>query len=151
MRDRRRAEIKRKRWAPSAWTRLRASFAVGLATLALVVQMLAPTSHRMVAPGDVAGVAAELHATFGDVAVLCIQTDDAKSPLTPGSPPGPCDDCCPLCQSSAAAHALVLPTLLDVPTRIEAATVSLAPEPDFVRRKPARAAFAQPRAPPFEA
>ena len=151
MRNRRRAEIKRTRRAPSAWTRIRASFAVTLATLALIVQMLAPASHRMVAPGDVAGVAAELHATFGDVAVLCVQADGAKSPLTPASPPGPCDDCCPLCQSSAAAHAFVLPTPLGVPTRIEAASVTLAPEPDFIRRKPARTAFAQPRAPPFEA
>ena len=151
MRDRRRAETKRKRGAPSAWTRIRASFAVALATLALVAQMLAPTQHRMVAPGDVAGVAAELHATFGDVAVLCIQADDDKSPPTPAGPPGPCDDCCPLCQSSAAAHALVLPTLLGAPSRIEAAAVTLAPAPDFVGRKPAGAAFAQPRAPPFEA
>jgi hypothetical protein len=151
LRDRRRAEIKRTRPAPSAWGRLRASFAVALATLALVAQMLAPAWHRMVAPGDVAGVAAELHATFGDVAVLCIQADDGKSPLTPASPPGPCDDCCPLCQSSAAAHALVLPTLLGAPSRIEAASEALAPAPDFIRRKPARTAFAQPRAPPFEA
>jgi hypothetical protein len=123
---------------------------VTLATLALVAQMLAPAPHRMAAPGDVAGVAAQLHATFGDIAVLCIQTDDGKSPPTPGSPPGPCDDCCPLCQSSAAAHALVLPTLLGAPSPIEAAAVTLAPEPDYIRRKPAGAAFAQPRAPPFE-
>jgi hypothetical protein len=124
---------------------------VTLATLALVAQMLAPTQHRMVASDDVAGVAAELHAAFGDVAVLCIQADGAKSPLTPAGPPGPCDDCCPLCQSTAAAHALVLPTLLGVPTRIEAASETLAPAPDFIRAKPARTAFAQPRAPPFGA
>jgi hypothetical protein len=103
------------------------------------------------APADVGAVAAELHATFGDVAVLCIQADDAKSPLSPASPPGPCDDCCPLCQSSAAAHALVLPTPLGVPTPIEAALEALAPAPDFVRGKPVRTAFSQPRAPPFEA
>jgi hypothetical protein len=124
---------------------------VALATLALVAQMLAPTQHRMVAPGDVAGVAAELHATFGDVAVLCIQAEDGKSPLKPGSPPGPCDDCCPLCQMSAGAHALMLPTLLRVPTRIVTASETLAPAPDFVGLRPARTAFAQPRAPPFEA
>jgi hypothetical protein len=151
LREQRRAETKRKRWAPSAWIRVRASLAVGLATLALFVQMLAPAPHRMAPPGDVAGVAAELHSTFGDVAVLCIQADDDKSPLTPASPPGPCDDCCPLCQSSAAAHALVLPTLLGAPSRIEAAAGTLAPAPDFIGRKPAGAAFAQPRAPPLEA
>jgi hypothetical protein len=92
-----------------------------------------------------------LHATFGDVAVLCIQADDAKSPLTPASPPGPCDDCCPLCQMSAAAHALMLPTILGVPTRIVTASEALAPATDFVGLKPARTAFAQPRAPPLEA
>ena len=151
MRNRRRAEIKRTRRAPSAWTRIRASFAVTLATLALIVQMLAPASHRMAAPGDVAGVAAELHATFGDVAVLCVQADGAKSPLTPASPPGPCDDCCPLCQMSAGAHALMLPTVPGVPTRIVTAAETLAPAPDFFGLKPARTAFAQPRAPPFEA
>jgi hypothetical protein len=151
LRERRRTEIKRTRRPPGAWTRLRASFAVALATLALVAQMLAPAAHRMVAPGDAAGIAAELHATFGDVAVLCIQADDGKIPLTPAGPPGPCDDCCPLCQSTAAAHALVLPTLLVAPTRIKAASVTLAPEPDFIGRNPAGAAFAQPRAPPFEA
>jgi hypothetical protein len=150
LRDRRRAETKRKRWPASAWTRLRASLAVGLATLALVVQMLAPAQHRM-ALADVGAVAAELHATFGDVAVLCIQVDDAKSPLTPGNPPGPCDDCCPLCQMSAGAHALMLPTILGVPTRILTASETLAPAPDFAGLKPARTAFAQPRAPPLEA
>jgi len=104
----------------------------------------------MALPGDVAGAAAALHATFGDVAVLCIQANGDKSPLTPASPPGPCDDCCPLCQSSAATHAFVMPTLLVAPSPIEAASVTLAPAPDFIRRKPARTAFAQPRAPPLE-
>ena len=151
LRDRRRAKIRRIGWAQSAWERIRAPLAVGLATLALIAQLLAPASHRMAAPGDVAGTAAELKAAFGEVAVLCIQADDASHSQAPADRSGQCDDCCPLCQLSAGAHALVLPTLLGVPTRIVSASETLAAAPDFVRLKPVRTAFAQPRAPPFEA
>jgi hypothetical protein len=130
---------------------MRASFAVFLATLALVTQLLAPASHRTVASADIAGVAAELHAAFGDVVALCTHVSDDQSPNTPTHPSGPCDDCCPLCQSGAASHAFVLPALLGAPSRIEAVSETLGPAPDFVRLKPSRTAFAQPRAPPFEA
>jgi hypothetical protein len=130
--------------------RIRAPLAVGLATLAIIAQLLAPASHRMVAPGA-AEIAGELKAAFGDVAVLCTQAEDDKSPRTPTDPSRHCYDCCPLCRLSAGAHALVLPTLLGAPTRIAAAAETLAPAPDFVRLKPVRTAFAQPRAPPVEA
>lgn len=126
-----------------------APLAVGLATLAIIAQLLAPASHRMVARGA-AEIAGELKAAFGDVAVLCIQADDADSSRAPSDRSGHCDDCCPLCQFSAGAHALVLPTLLGAPTRIAAASETLAPAADFVRLKPVRTAFAQPRAPPLE-
>ena len=157
MRSQRAAKTKRTGWAQSAWTRIRAPLAVGLATLAIIAQLLAPASHRMVAPGahrmvapGAAEIAGELKAAFGDVAVLCIQADDADSSRAPADRSGHCDDCCPLCQLSVGAHALVLPTLLGAPTRIAAASETLAPAPDFVRLKPVRTAFAQPRAPPFE-
>ena len=150
MRSQRAAKTKRTGWAQSAWTRIRAPLAVGLATLAIIAQLLAPASHRMVARGA-AEIAGELKAAFGDVAVLCIQADDADSSRAPADRSGHCDDGCPLCQFSAAAHALVLPTLLGAPTRIAAASETLAPTPDFVRLKPVRTAFAQPRAPPLEA
>jgi hypothetical protein len=150
LRSQRAAKTKRTGWAQSAWTRIRAPLAVGLATLALVVQLLAPASHRMAA-SDVAEVAAELKAAFGEVAVLCVQAEDDKSPRAPTDPSGHCNDCCPLCQFSAGAHAIVLPTLLGAPTRIAGASETLAPAPDFVRLKPVRTAFAQPRAPPLEA
>ena len=104
----------------------------------------------MAAP-DVAGVAAQLKAAFGEVAVLCVQAEDDKSPGAPADRSGHCDDCCPLCQFCAGAHAFVLPTLLGAPTRIAAASETLAPAPDLVRLKPVRTAFAQPRAPPIEA
>ena len=103
------------------------------------------------AASDVAEVAAELKAAFGEVAVLCVQAEDDKSPRAPTDPSGHCNDCCPLCQFSAGAHAIVLPTLLGAPTRIAGASETLAPAPDFVRLKPVRTAFAQPRAPPLEA
>jgi hypothetical protein len=125
--------------------------AVALATLALIGQLLAPVSHSMAAPADVAGVAGELKGIFGDVAVLCVQTDDGDGPQKPADRPGHCDDCCPLCQFCASAHALVSPIPLGVPTPIEASAETLAFTPDLVRLKPARTAFAQPRAPPFEA
>jgi len=150
LRSQRAATTELGRWARNAWRRIRAPFAVGLATLALIGQLLAQAPHRMAAP-DVAGIAAELKAAFGEIAVLCIQADDPSSPRAPADPSGHCDDCCPLCQFSAAAHAVVLPTLLGASSRIVVASVALAPAPDFVRRKPARTAFAQPRAPPFEA
>lgn len=146
MRGEGRAKRKRSRWA-----HVRAPLAVFLATLALVAQLLAPTSHRMAGPAGAAEVAAELKAAFGDLAVLCIQADESKSQGAPADRPHPCDDCCPLCQFAAAAHALDLPTSSGEPIRTEAAAERLAFYSDFVRRKPQRIAFAQPRAPPFEA
>jgi hypothetical protein len=150
LRSQRAAKTKRNGWAQSAWTRIGAPLAVGLATLAIIAQLLAPASHRMAAP-NVAAIAAELKATFGEVAVLCVQAEDDKSPRTPTDPARHCDDCCPLCRLSAGAHALVLPTFLGAPTRIAAASETLAPAPVFVRLKPVRTAFARPRAPPLEA
>jgi hypothetical protein len=126
-------------------TRFRAPLAAGLAILALIAQMLAP-AHQMAARAEVAGVAAELKAAFGDAAVLCIQAEDGKS-----APPRDCDDACPLCLFHCGAHALVLPTLAGLPMRLDvgAETLGLAPAP--ASHRPAHTAFAQPRAPPFEA
>ena len=142
--------MKRKGWAQRAWRRIHAPLALSLATLALIAQLVAPASHRM-APPDAVGAAAELKAAFGDIAVLCTQADEADNSQGPADRSGHCDDCCPLCQLSAGAHALLLPTLLGDPTRIVAVAETLAPAPDFIRLKPVRTAFAQPRAPPFEA
>lgn len=137
--------------ARSAWVRLSTPLAVALATLALIAQTLAPPVHLMRAPAEVARVAADLKATFGDQAVLCIQADADGAPPTPAAPSAPCDDCCPLCQFHAGAHAFILPPLRGPPMRIEAASETLAAAPDFVRPKTYRTAFAQPRAPPVEA
>jgi hypothetical protein len=143
--------MKRKGGARSARSNFRASLGLCLATLALLAQLLAPASHRMAAPADVGGVAADLKAAFGDVAVLCIQAGNENNPLAPVEPSRHCDDCCPLCQCGAGAHPLILATVAGAPERIAALAETLAPERDFVRLKPDRTAFAQPRAPPFEA
>lgn len=98
-----------------------------------------------------AGAAAELKAAFGDFAVLCVQDDGAGDSHAPADRPGPCNDCCPLCPFSSAAHALLPPAPFGAPIRIAAAAEKLAFSPEIVRLEPERNAFAQPRAPPFEA
>jgi hypothetical protein len=119
--------------------------------LALISQWFAPALHAMETSRDPAGVAAELRATFGDVAVLCVQAEDTKTPLGPSDPRGHCDECCPLCQALSAAHALVPPAPIGSPERIEGhaeiiAIVSARGPPRHREISPA-----QPRAPPFEA
>jgi len=117
--------------------------------LALLGQWLAPAAHWMAPPTEVAGVAAELKAAFGDIAVLCIQDRDAGDERTPVDPSHRCDDC-PLCQLHAAIHALAPPPPFGAPIRIAAAAEKLAFSPEIVRPKSPRTAFAQPRAPPLE-
>jgi hypothetical protein len=125
----------------------RAPWATCLAILALVAQLLAPAVHRM-APGNVAEVAADLKAAFGDGVVLCIEVEDGKGAPAPARD---CDDACPLCQLHSGAHALILPTLASLPMRIEAGAQPLALAPAPVSLRPTLTAFAQPRAPPLEA
>ena len=60
---------------------------------------------RLAAP-DPAAIVAELRATFGDAASLCIQGDDKGAPV---SPAGDCDDHCPFCQFAAQAATLIAP------------------------------------------
>jgi len=127
--------------------RFRAAGAVCLAILALLAQMLAAPLHQMAAHAEIAGVASELKAVFGDAAVLCINVEDG------GDAPAPardCDDSCPLCQFHSGAHALILPYLAGLPTRIGASgrTLGLAPA---VSLKNTHKAFAQPRGPPLAA
>jgi hypothetical protein len=126
--------------------RFRAPVAACLAILALLSQMLAPPAHRMARP-DVADIASELKAAFGNIAVLCVQAEDG------GNAPAPardCDDSCPLCQFHSLAHTLIPPTLAGLPTRIDVGgqTPGLAPT---VSLKNAHTAFAQPRGPPLAA
>ena len=90
------------------------SFAV---QLALPYRQALPSSEFSAA--DAAVVAAELKATFGAAAVLCVQVDDKGAP-SPGAPAGSCCDHCPLCRFMAQATALTLPDAPVLPSRLDA-------------------------------
>jgi hypothetical protein len=100
--------------------------------LSLLVQLIAVSYHQALdAPAfpssDTAAIAADLKATFGDAAALCVQVDDKGAPLAPA---GRCDDQCPLCQFSAHVAALIVPDAASLPERLDAAcqTIGAAPE-----------------------
>jgi hypothetical protein len=118
-----------------------------VAILALIVQMLAPTGHRIAAPADVVRIAAELKAAFGDAAVLCIQAEDGKSAPAPARD---CDDSCPLCRFQSGAPALMLPSVAGLPMRIDAGKQRLGPATAHSSRRPIHMALALPRGPPLE-
>jgi len=120
-----------------------------VAALALLFQLAVIPFHQALsasAPSDIASIASDLKATFGDAAALCVQTDDKGAPVAPA---GDCDDHCPLCHFSAQAGALVGPDLPALPERLDAACLTLgaAPEAGAVPACPTRQNRA--RAPPF--
>ncbi len=105
--------------------------------LSLIIQLLAiPYHHALSAPAfaspsDTAAIAAELKATFGDAAALCVHLDGKGAPLAPA---GRCDDQCPLCRFAAQAAALIAPGAPALPARLDGASRALgaAPEPGAV-------------------
>jgi hypothetical protein len=123
-----------------------------VAALALLFQLVAVPHHQALsvpiapsAAADVAAVAAELKATFGDAAALCVQFDGKGSP---DAPAGDCDDHCPLCRFAAQAAVLLAPDLPVLPRRFDlAGTLGAAPEAGAVPAVPFRHHRA--RAPPF--
>jgi hypothetical protein len=124
-----------------------------VAALALLFQLAVIPYHQALSapvaasvPSDVASIASDLKATFGDAAALCVQSDDKGAPAAPA---GDCDDHCPLCHFSAQAAALVGPDLPALPERLDAACLTLgaAPEAGAVPACPTRQNRA--RAPPF--
>ena len=104
--------------------------------LSLIVQLFAIPYHQalsapfVVAP-DTAAIAAELKATFGDAAALCVQADDKGAPHSPG---GCCDHDCPFCRFSAQVAALVVPDAPALPRRLDRPrrVLGVAPEPGAV-------------------
>jgi hypothetical protein len=103
------------------------------AAVALLVQLAVVPYHQalsapLAAPAavDIAAIAAELRATFGDAAALCIQTDGKGAPLAPA---GDCDDHCPLCQFSTQSAALIAPDGPALPERLDAACLTLGAAP----------------------
>ncbi len=110
---------RRRRRAKPGVAAFRSPLTAIVAALALLFQLAVIPYHQalsapIAAPAavDVAAVAAELHATFGDAAALCVETDGKGAPLAPA---GDCDDHCPLCHFAAQAAALVAPDLPPLP------------------------------------
>ena len=152
MKGARQRERQRRRAKPGV-ARFRARAAAVVAALALVFQLLVLPYHQALstpvagpAAVDVASIGAELKATFGEAASLCIQADDKGAPIAPA---GDCADRCPLCQFAAQAVALVAPDLPVLPERLDAAcrTLGVAPATSAVPVWPIRQNRA--RAPPF--
>jgi hypothetical protein len=119
--------------------------------LSLLVQLFAIPYHQALsAPladsDDTAAIAAELKATFGDAAALCVEADDKGAPHAPG---GCCDDDCPFCRFAAQTAALIAPDppALHEPIRAGCKTIGIAPAPGAVPAPPTKQSRA--RAPPF--
>jgi hypothetical protein len=119
-------ERRRRRARPGAASLL-LPFTAFVVALSLIVQLVAVPYHQaLAAPGftdaGTARIAAELKATFGDAAALCVEVDGKGAPLPPA---GHCDDQCPLCRFAAQASALVAPELPALPVRLDAASETL--------------------------
>ncbi len=113
---------RRGRSASSATRRARAPLAFVLAFLALFAQWLAPAAHSIAAPSAPASaeaIAADLKGTFGDAAVLCIQSEEENAPSSPVDHRHHGDECCPLCQLQHCANGLIAPSLAALPARRE--------------------------------
>jgi hypothetical protein len=98
--------------------------------LSLVFQLFAVPYHQalsapLVASPDTAAISAELKATFGDAATLCVQADDKGAPQAPF---GCCDDHCPFCRFAAQAAALIAPVApaLQAPISVGCETIGIA-------------------------
>jgi hypothetical protein len=119
--------------------------------LSLIIQLVAAPYHQaLAAPGAVesetARIAAELKATFGDAATLCVETDSKGAPP---SPVGHCDDQCSLCRFGLQPAALAAPELPALPVRLDAGcrVLGATPERGTVPACPAQRNRA--RAPPL--
>lgn len=115
---------------------LRSPFASLVVALSLLVQLIAVPYHQALAAPTFAEsgtnqIAAELKATFGDAAALCLEFDGKDTPL---SPTGHCDDQCPLCRFAAQASTLVAADAPEAPKRLDAAseTLGAASEPSVL-------------------
>jgi hypothetical protein len=107
-----------------------------IVAFSLLVQLIAIPYHQaLAAPGiaesETAKITAELKATFGEAAALCVEVDGKGAPLAPA---GHCDDQCPLCRFAAQAATLVAPEAPALPERLDPAcqTLGAASEPGGV-------------------
>jgi hypothetical protein len=95
--------------------------------LSLFVQLMFIPYHQALAapdPGasDTTQIAAQLKATFGAAATLCVQGDDDGAPAAPA---GHAHEDCPFCRFAAEAATLVAPDLPALPAPLDAAGCSL--------------------------
>jgi hypothetical protein len=102
-------------------TALRSPLTALAVALSLIVQLFAvPYRQALSAPAlaspDTGAISAELEATFGDAAALCVQADDKGAKRSPG---GCCDDQCPFCRFAAQAAALIAPDAPALPRRLD--------------------------------
>jgi len=130
--------------------RARAPLVLLIAALALLAQWFVAPLREMRANAPISQVAAELKATFGDAAVLCLQAD-ADGSLPAHDPQNHCDDHCPLCQLHAGVMALWPPAQALPAMRVEIVADIRGPPSTPIPTKSFGAASAQPRAPPSEA
>ncbi len=134
----RRKGIARRR-AGTGVARFRSPLTALAVALSLIIQLLAIPYHQALsAPAfasDTAATAAELKATFGDAAALCVQVYEKSAP---GAPAGHCDDQCPFCRFSAQAAVLIAPDAPALPVRLYRASRALgaAPAPGAVPAHP---------------
>ncbi len=145
-------ERRRRRVRPDVTTFHSRTVAI-VASLALLVQLLVIPYHQASsapliggAAPDVAAVAAELRATFGEAATLCVQSDGKSDP---GAPAGDCDDHCPLCRFAAEAATLITPDAPALPERFEAVAEILGTPPETGAIPPRPDPVNRARAPPF--
>ena len=111
-----------------------------IVALSLVFQLVAIPYHQALiasaaAAPDAAQVAAELKATFGDAAALCVQSEDQGGPAAPA---GDCDDHCPLCQFAAQAAALIATDAPAIQVRLGTSFRTLAPRQRSARSRSLR-------------
>ena len=120
-----------------------------LVALSLIVQLVFIPYHQALGEpangaSDPTRAAAELKATFGDAAALCVQSDDGSK-----APKGCCDDDCPFCRFAAEAATLVIPDFPALPIRIELVTAHVRLPPESVAPSAAPLQRQRARAPPF--
>lgn len=150
LRRRRRQHETRGRSARFGVAAFRSPLASFFVALALLAQLAALPYHRSLVAAEMAApspaqIVAELKATFGEAAQLCVQTDNSGAPA---SPAGHCDDDCPLCRFSSQLHAVVAPDAPGLPAPLEALALAAPPAPDRFAFADAPHSNQRARAPP---
>lgn len=144
---------RRRRRAESGVAAFRSPLTALVAAFALLFQLAVVPYHQALsaplaepAALQIASVAAELQATFGAAAALCVEADGKGAPLAPA---GDCDDHCPLCHFAAQAGALVAPDAPALPDQRDLAALTLGAPPEAGDVPAARTHQNRARAPPF--